>query len=51
MRGTEREYEIKPFVWIGASHEVLKGFLSEIQGEMGYALSREKADMAQTPLT
>ena len=38
MRGTEQEYEIKPLVWVGSSHEILKGFPSEIQDEMGYAL-------------
>lgn len=38
MRGTEQEYEIKPLVWVGSSHEILKEFPSEIQDEMGYAL-------------
>ena len=38
MRRTEQEYEIKPLVWVGSSHEDLKAFPSEVQDEMGYAL-------------
>ena len=38
MRRTEHGYEIKPLVWVGSSHEDLKGFPSEIQDEIGYAL-------------
>lgn len=29
---------MKPLVWVGPSHKELKGFPSEVQDEMGYAL-------------
>ena len=38
MIGMGQEYEIKPLVWVGTSHEDLKAFPSEVQDEMGYAL-------------
>ena len=38
MKEPEQEHEIKPLVWVGSSHEDLKGFPSDVQHEMGYAL-------------
>ena len=30
MKETEQEHEIKPLVWVGSSHEDLKGFPSDV---------------------
>ena len=38
MRGTVHEYQIKPLVQIGSSHEDLKEFPTAVQDEIGYAL-------------